>query len=272
MRHLDLFSGIGGFALAAQRVFGKRHQVVAFCEQEPFAQKVLGKHWPKVPIFDDVRTLDGKQFAGTELVTGGFPCQDLSCAGKQAGIEGERSGLWGELCRIISEVRPRYALVENVPMLLMGDKGRWFGRVLGDLAEIGFDAEWYCIPAAAVGAPHLRDRVWLLTYPRREPGGIWGTWEDANKSLLQQGDDWTEAERREDWELVGLVPGVHKRTSADWWRAQSRVDRSVDGLPDRLDRLKGLGNAIVPSVAQVIFKSIFDLEHGRNVPEQACNE
>lgn len=160
---LDLFSGWGGFSLGLERTGG--FETVAFCEIEDFPRKVLAKNWPNLPIHDDVRKLDGKQYRGTvDVVCGGFPCQDLSVAGKQGGINANRSGLWSELCRIISEVRPRYAIVENVPNLLAGQRGAWFGRVLGDLAEIGYDCEWHCIPASAIGARHRRDRVWIICH------------------------------------------------------------------------------------------------------------
>ena len=159
MKHLDLFSGIGGFALAARWV---GWETVGFCEIDPYCQKVLRKHWPDVPIYEDVKKLDGRTVGHVDIITGGFPCQDISYAGKGAGILGERSGLWSELCRIIGEVRPRYAVLENVAALL----NRGLDRVAGDLAEIRYDAEWHCISAAHVGAPHLRDRVWIIAYPQ----------------------------------------------------------------------------------------------------------
>ena len=167
MKVLDLFSGIGGFSLGLERA---GFETVAFCEIEEYPRKVLKKHWPDVPIYEDVRNVTREQLEADgigriDVITGGFPCQDISVAGKQAGITGERSGLWGELARIISEVRPRYAIVENVTALLSGDRGGWFGRVLGDLAEIGYDCEWHCIPASELGAHHHRDRVWIIAYP-----------------------------------------------------------------------------------------------------------
>jgi len=167
MKVLDLFSGIGGFSLGLERA---GMETVAFCEIEPFPQKVLKKHWPDVPIYNDVtkltkEILDNDGITGIDVICGGFPCQDISIAGNQAGIEGKRSGLWGEMCRIISDIRPKYAIMENVSNLLAGDNGRWFGRVLGDLAEIGYDAEWHCIPASFIGAPHRRERVWIIAYP-----------------------------------------------------------------------------------------------------------
>ncbi len=202
MKWLDLFSGIGGFALGLERA---GHETVAFCEIDPFCRKVLAKHWPAVPCYDDIRTLTAGRLAADGIIgmadasgigcgcgtharregpthqsewcvrcelsgpridgiCGGFPCQDISTAGKGAGIDGARSGLWSEYARLIGELRPRYVFVENVAALL----GRGLGRVLGDLAALGYDAEWHCIPASAVGAPHRRDRVWIVAYAANE--------------------------------------------------------------------------------------------------------
>lgn len=140
---LDLFSGIGGFSLGLERTGG--FETVAFCEIEPYCRRVLAKHWPKVPCYEDIRTLTAEQLRGNginpDVITGGFPCQDISIAGRQDGLEGNRSGLWKEYARLIGELRPRFAIVENVPALLSGDFGRWFGTVLGDLASLGYDAE-----------------------------------------------------------------------------------------------------------------------------------
>jgi DNA-cytosine methyltransferase len=163
---LDLFSGIGGFSLGLERA---GMETVAFCEFDKHAQKVLAKHWPDVPIYDDVRTLDGKQFRGSvDVVCGGFPCQDISVAGNQAGIkEGTRSGLWSECARLLGEIRPRYAIFENVTALLNGEGGDWFKRVLWDISSVGYDAEWHCIPASELGAHHHRDRIWIIAYPKK---------------------------------------------------------------------------------------------------------
>jgi DNA (cytosine-5)-methyltransferase 1 len=162
LRLLDLFSGIGGFSLGLERSGG--FETVAFCEIEDFPRRVLAKHWPKVPCYHDIRELTADRLAAdgiaVDAICGGFPCQDISNAGKQAGIEGERSGLWSEYARLIGELRPRVVFVENVSALL----GRGLDRVLGDLAALGYDAWWDCIPASAVGAPHQRDRLWLIAY------------------------------------------------------------------------------------------------------------
>ena len=161
MRMLDLFTGIGGFSLAASWVWGNELDLAGFCEQDVYCGKVLKKNFPDVPIYPDIKELRGEWFQDIDLITGGFPCQDISVAGKGAGIDGDRSGLWSELCRIISEVRPRYALIENVPMLIH----RGLERVLCDLTEIGYDAEWQVIGADDVGARHKRKRIWIVAYP-----------------------------------------------------------------------------------------------------------
>ena len=170
MRCLDLFSGIGGFALAASWVWEEELELIGFCEKDKYCQKVLTKNFPDIPIYPDITKLDGKEFTDIDLVTGGFPCQDISVAGKGAGIDGKRSGLWSELLRIISEVQPRYALIENVPMLIH----RGLGRVLCDLTQIGYDCEWQIIGADDVGARHRRKRIWIVAYPRLNGRGSFG--------------------------------------------------------------------------------------------------
>lgn len=168
MKVLDLFSGIGGFSLGLERV---GMTTVAFCEIEPFPRAVLAKHWPGVPIYDDVRTLTAARLAADgivpDVICGGFPCQDISVAGKGAGLDGERSGLWHEYRRLIGEVRPRFVIIENVAAL----RNRGLDTVLGGLSALGYDAEWHVVSAAAIGAPHIRERVWVLGYPARDGGG-----------------------------------------------------------------------------------------------------
>jgi len=162
LRMIDTFSGIGGFSLAAQWLGG--FQTVQFVEKEPYCQRILRKHWPDVPIHDDICTFS-PQPGSADVVVGGFPCQDISIAGKQAGIkESTRSGLFYELMRVVRLVGPRYVVLENVSAILANG----LDTVLGELAAAGFDAEWACIPASAVGACHQRDRWWLLAYPSRQ--------------------------------------------------------------------------------------------------------
>lgn len=197
MKVLDLFSGIGGFSLGLERA---GMETVAFCEFDKHAQAVLKKHWPNVPIFEDVRTLDAKQFRGSiDVVCGGFPCQDLSNAGKKAGISGERSGLYREMLRIISECLPRYAIFENVSALLSGCQGRWFAQFLYDLATLGYDAEWHCISASFIGAPHHRDRVWIIAYPNNN-----GQTSTKVGSGFREGNDNSEKRQESASEFEGL--------------------------------------------------------------------
>jgi len=188
MKVLDLFAGIGGFTLGLERA---GFETAAFCEIDPYAQKVLRKNWPGVPIYDDVRDITAERLVSdgirVDVITGGFPCQDISTAGRQAGIEGERSGLWSECARLLGEIRPRYAIFENVTNLLNGDGGDWFKRVLGDISALGYDAEWHCIPASAIGAHHHRDRVWIIAYPNSnsESGRSLNAREVQSTSLLE---------------------------------------------------------------------------------------
>ena len=157
LRYGSLFAGIGGLDLGLDRAGMKCAWQV---EINPFCQKVLSKHWPEVPKYEDVREVGSHNLAPVDLICGGFPCQDISYAGKGAGIEGKRSGLWKEFFRVICKLRPRFVLVENVPALL----SRGLGVVLGDLAMCGYDAEWSRLSACSLGAPHMRQRVFIVAY------------------------------------------------------------------------------------------------------------
>jgi DNA (cytosine-5)-methyltransferase 1 len=165
----SLFAGIGGFDLGLERA-GMR--VAWQVELDSYCRAVLARHFPEARRFEDVREVGAQDLCPVDLICGGFPCQDLSPAGRGAGLAGARSGLWAEFARIVRDLRPRYVLVENVPALLTGKGKRWdrapVGRVLGDLAEAGYDAEWACLSAREFGAPHLRKRVWIVAYPARD--------------------------------------------------------------------------------------------------------
>ena len=240
MKVLDLFSGIGGFSLGLERA---GMETVAFCEFDKHAQKVLKKHWPEVPIHEDVRLLDGKQYRGTvDVVCGGFPCQDLSTAGNQAGFSGERSSLYLEMLRIIGECLPRFAIFENVTGLLSGDGGRWFARFLYDLAAIGYDAEWHCISASYIGAPHHRDRVWIIAYPECKRQSGQGR---LKPSINKKTDCFRQAS--------GLINAFQEG-------AMPYVCRGHDGVSGRLHRLKQLGNSVVPQIPEIIGRAIIDCE------------
>jgi len=179
----SLFAGIGGLELGLERTGG--FKTVWQVENNPYAIRVLEKHWPKVHRWDDVKTFPPKGGdMRVELICGGFPCQDISNAGKRAGIDGERSGLWAEFARIIGVLRPRFVLVENVSALLI----RGIDRVLGDLATLGYDAEWESIPAAAVGAPHIRERVFILGMDRNASG----PGNDPQRRILGGSDSWAQ--------------------------------------------------------------------------------
>ena len=184
MRVLDIFSGIGGFSLGLERA---GFSTVAFCEIDSYCRAVLRKHWPHVPQYDDVRTLTGDRLAAdgiaVEGICGGFPCQDLSVAGKGAGLKGARSGLWREYARLIGEIRPRFVIVENVAVL----RSRGLEAVLGDLATLGYDASWNCIPACAVGAPHQRDRIWIVAYAANGSGSSKPCVSNEGRALVSPG-------------------------------------------------------------------------------------
>lgn len=238
LRVLDLFSGIGGFSLGLERTGG--FETVAFCEIDPFCRRVLAKHWPNVPIHEDVKKLEGSDVGSIDAICGGFPCQDISASGKGAGLAGERSGLWRECLRLVCELRPRYVFVENVGALAF----RGLGDVLGDLARVGYDAEWYCIPASALGAPHRRERLWIVAYANSE-----------RRQGLSLGYDSLRQLEREASEAF-RVPEL----------PQPAICGVDDGVPNRVDRLRSLGNAVVPQIPELIGRAILAAEthdHGR---------
>jgi DNA (cytosine-5)-methyltransferase 1 len=272
LRVLDLFSGIGGFSIGLERA---GMTTVAFCEIDKKAQFVLKKHWPDVPVFEDVSTLTkdllDERGIAIDVICGGFPCQDISLAGKGAGIEGERSGLWSEYARLIGELRPQYVIVENVSALL----SRGLDRVLGDLASLGYDAEWHCIPASALGAPHRRDRIWIMAYPNSQH---WRAKRPIKISPRRQARDQpcgsnsdgsnTNSEGLEgQWTLSSRIKEELNDTSYScWWGIEPRVGRVANGVPSRMDRLKQLGNAVVPQIPELIGKAIMAKKdpHGSN--------
>ena len=242
MRLLDLFSGIGGFSLAASWVWGDELDIVGFCEIDKYCHKVLNKNFPGVPIYKDITTLDGNQFKNIDIITGGFPCQDISIAGRGKSLVDEktgettRSGLWFEMLRVISEVRPRYALIENVPMLTV----RGGVRVIADLTEIGYDASWTIVSAADVGAWHNRKRIWIVAHSQEIS--------DSNRKRRRG--------RQTDWKNAENARQLRRSPKHGYWHTEPELGRVANGIPNRVDRLKGLGNAIVPQCAYEIFKYI----------------
>ncbi len=248
MNELALFAGAGGGILASQ-MLGWR--TVCAVERNAFAAGVLirrqnDKLLPPFPVWDNVVTFDGKGWRGlVDVVSGGFPCQDISAAGKGAGIEGESSGLWVEMARVIREVRPRYVFVENSPILV----SRGLGRVLGDLAEMGFNARWGVLGAWHVGAPHQRDRIWIAaTHPERIDLRHEQQWKEGRWHCLQAGG---EALAGNDGDKEPLA-----QSPREAWAVKSGVGRVAHGLAHRMDRLRCLGDGQVPAVAALAWKTL----------------
>ena len=329
---LDLFSGIGGFSYAAERLVGGFH-TVAFCDTDKACHKVLAKHWPATPIFPDIRNLTAADIKplcpnGLSLITAGFPCQDLSVAGKQAGYDGERSVLFYEIIRLARELRPQFLLLENVRNLLSHQNGETFQETLFQIAKAGYDAEWAVIPASDVGACHRRERIWIVAYASSgrnvglkehtrgpfqpecmgEAGALDAAYAEdvfSNGGLSEQrgqfgwsafskpGDrDWTDAANAneirpcgQDLSLssmcgsnegreieLGYRSGTwtqrgedgdprRKSLNPEWtsYVSEPVLCRGDDGLSNRVDRLKQLGNSIVPQVAVVPLRRIKEL-------------
>jgi DNA (cytosine-5)-methyltransferase 1 len=309
----SLFSGIGGIDLGFDRAGLK---CACQVEIDPFARKVLEKHWPGVPKHDDIRTFNGNEWPWVDVIAGGFPCQDISYAGRGAGLDGERSGLFFEAIRVVRELQPRAVVLENVAALLT----RGLDRVLGTLAEVGYDAEWHCIPAAYVGAPHIRDRVFVLAYAsgdrqfngrkkrdvfgseRRQVGPMQsepciasegGQDSDVADTKRIRGESKPEpANRRHERDTGQFVSSsedvadtdsrrfsrnkkfngdqegssvetsrrdnANRCSGSDWWATEPNVGRVAHGVPARVDRLRGLGNAVVPQVAEWIGRRLIE--------------
>jgi DNA (cytosine-5)-methyltransferase 1 len=305
----SLFDGIGGIDLGLERAGWNCEWQV---EQDPYALKVLKKVWPAVPKYRDVRYfLGGKRWRRcrqawhVDLICGGFPCQDISNAGKRSGIAGERSGLWSEFARIVRLLRPDYVFVENVPALTI----RGLGTVLGDLAKMGFNAEWGCLPAAAVGAPHARWRLFLVAHRQPHALGIFsdrdapdahGPLREGRESAIHSGRNGTgsfsasnapdadSSRLKKSQEIRGRQPIVdkHGKNNAPdsagrqqgqcWWKefaafcesqgrllwptTESGICGVADGIPNREHRLKCLGNAVIPSLAEWVGKRILEAQ------------
>ena len=294
LRVLDLFSGIGGFSLGLERA---GMQTVAFCEYDPKARLVIKKHWPDVPIYDDVRELNGEkireEIGAVQLISGGFPCQPFSQAGKRKGEEDDRH-LWPEYFRLIQEIRSRWVICENVTGLIsMG-----LDQVLSDLESEDYSCQTLIIPACALNAPHRRDRVWIIgrkrdvynsecnglttseveggiaeTVRKKSQGqnnildskgtsGLPGTESDVAHSISQRGCGGTTGKQD-----AGDVRESSGCSQGGWWDIEPDVGRVAHGIPNRVDRLKQLGNAVVPQVVEEIGRAIMKVEHEK-VPER----
>lgn len=250
----SLFTGFGGLDLGLERAgLECRWQV----ECEPYAVEiVLAKNWPKVKRYRDVRWIGAdslQRLERVDLIAGGFPCQDVSGAGRGVGIDaGTRSGLWREFARLIRELRPSFALVENVGAL----RSRGLDRVLGDLAESGYDAEWETLSSAAFGAPHIRERVFILAYPAGFGRNVLREgWAQSDRGALDS-CGYEKAERDENWEHV---KPSSRNCIARLWTPQPGVLRVLDGVPYRMERLRGLGNAVQVEIGQWIGEKIVNV-------------
>lgn len=233
----SLFSGAGGLDLGLERA-GMR--CIWQCESDPFARRVLARHWPGIHCYLDVRDIDDR-VERPRVLCGGFPCQDNSLANHRGkGLDGGRSGLWSEFDRLIRLFRPDYVVVENVPGLF----SRGFGRVLGSLAAIGYDAEWSVVPACALGAPHPRERLFVLGYPQRHAAG-------PDEAASQEKKRWGLSDDRGGLERLGRA-----------WAREPDVARVAYGVPHLLDRRRCLGNAVPPPVGDFIGRLILAVDHG----------
>ena len=314
IKHLDLFSGIGGFALAAETAFGKENIQHVFCDNDPFSQAILKKHWPNSPIYGDIRQLttdaDRKRELqpkggleeirdwardGVELLTGGFPCQPFSAAGRRRGTADDRH-LWPEMLRVVRETNPHFILGENVGGLLTWNNGMVLDQVFADLEVAGYEVGAFVVPACAVNAPHRRDRVWIAAHARRcDARGYagehaspreeeWLPERDEVEQLSEPsslrdaahaGYQGLEGREREQSSGHGgqrdRSSGTKRRRwSEDWPEVAARLCTLDDGLPDGLARprgwrnaaLKGAGNAIVPQVAAEILKAMKETHGG----------
>ncbi|SIO60186.1 DNA (cytosine-5)-methyltransferase 1 [Singulisphaera sp. GP187] len=256
LRVLDLFSGIGGFSLGLERAGMK---TIAFCEQDGYARRVIRKHWPKSWIYEDVRTLSSRRLKADglgeiDVVCGGFPCQDISTAGKGKGLEGERSGLWYQMLRLIKEIRPSWVIAENVPAL----RARGADQVLADLDRAGYTATPIVVGAWAIGADHIRNRAWIVAYPHSCRRGFKLPLETAVEGNLA---DMQFAGNSIDWPALRTR---RPRSLSSQGTPTPRVCRVDDGFPHLVDRDRCLGNAVHPRVVELIGRSILEIDRVAN--------
>ena len=270
LKHLDLFSGIGGFSLGLEATGG--FETVAFCDYDSYCQKILRKHWPWVTIYDDIKELNHEKLNSNghtkiDIITGGYPCQPFSVAGRQQG-EKDPSHVWPEYFRLIKELRPTWVIGENVS----GHVKLGLDTVLENLESEGYSARTFSISASSIGANHQRERIWIVA----NSGCSWGSGsefqrkneneikkENANQferssSSSQSNMVYSDSERLEKWESIGENFSQEYQTliGADWWSIEPDVGRVANGVPKRVDRLKSLGNSLVPHIPYYIGMSI----------------
>ena len=277
----SLFSGIGGFELGLERAIPGA-KTIWQVEQNAFCQKVLSKHWPDAKIYNDVRNITKDNVEPIDILCGGFPCQDISLAGKGAGLHGKKSGLWWEMLRIISELRPGIVIMENVSAVLI----RGGCEIIGSLAEIGYCTEWTVISAREMGAPHLRRRWFAVAYPdeRREADSIRARRKKSSLCAFPDSDSKSKSDSTHDAQTLErtfadsdsqrfkkqffckskqkikqYIQVNSKDTQKTYWQRyapKSPLCRVDDGIPNRMDRLRALGNAIVPQCSEWVGQQI----------------
>jgi DNA (cytosine-5)-methyltransferase 1 len=239
----SLFAGIGGIDLGFERAgLECKWQV----EIDDYATKVLEKHWPDVSRWRDVKTFppEDNQDWNVDVIAGGFPCQDISFAGKGEGLHGERSGLFFEIIRLARQLKPKAIVLENVSALL----ARGMGTVLAELAQVGYDSEWHCIPACSVGAPHIRNRVFIVSELADSSS------ERQSRQRLHGGR--FSQKKNQDGKANWFIDSSERKENN--WHVEPNVGRVANGVPDRMDRLKCLGNAVVPQVAEIVGNMVID--------------
>ncbi|HEY9657728.1 MAG TPA: DNA cytosine methyltransferase [Allocoleopsis sp.] len=262
MKVLDLFSGIGGFAVAAQWL---GLETVAFCEIDPYCQSQLNLLFPDVPVFADVRTLTADSLRARNIdpdridaICAGFPCQDISGANPNGrGLEGERSGLFFEVVRLLREVRPRFVLLENVPAMLTKHRGRVMGAVLYELSQGGYDAEWQTISAFSLGATHTRERVFIVAYPNSL------RWRDGSSDYAKNGiyryPQWQHTEDIRTWnQWERWLESFH--STGNWFDAPAGVSGMDARVPCWSHRMRALGNSVSPQQAAIAWNRIRHIE------------
>ena len=256
MKVLDLFSGIGGFSLGLERA---GMETVAFCENDKFCQKVLAKHWPNVPVHNNIEELDGREYKGTvDLVCGGFPCTPFSVSGKQRGKEDDRF-LWPEMLRVIREVEPAWVIGENVSGIIHME----LDNVLSDLEGAGYSCQSFVIPACGVDARHKRNRVWIVAHSSikrlqrsEKTGDSLGS--GTNREQLSAGLSGVPRRNKSSNQprMGGMVDGLSR-----WLDEPEGTPRVIGKVPDRTHRLKALGNAVVPQVVEVLGRMVMEIEN-----------
>lgn len=261
MNGLDLFSGIGGISLALREWV----RPIAYCEIDPYCQgvllsRMLSRHLSKAPIWDDVRTIDSKQVPfAIDIIYGGFPCQDISIAGRGKGLAGERSGLFYEIVRLCSEIKPRFIFLENVPAIT----SRGGTDVVREITALGYDCRWCIISAASVGALHKRERWFLLAHASGKSADRHTERAKSTYSLPRNSSEIVSNPKckRSQGRIDSGKQEISKSRDSYWWEIEPSVGRMADGIPNRVDRLRALGNAVVPQQAKEAFKILMGIEN-----------